>query len=261
MKYITNQSIRAIREFEAYISYYTRVRPRNQTCTVIFARGRTGSTLLEDLLCSSGHFLKNGELLSKSNGPFQRQLISPIRYIVGLSKRRPGNFIFHIKPYHLYRDQEIDPATFLNVLYDKGWKILSLRRRNPVDHILSGLLAEAREHYVKTDEKNEDSLVYVECSRLLDQVEKRLKEDTLQRDALVDVDYLELFYEDDLVTHDMHQATADKVFDYLELERRDIKTKYKKINVRPLKETIINYDEFVECIHNNGLERFLGHKY
>ena len=121
---------------------------------LIFGQGRSGSTLLESLICSTGHFYENGELLNTDRG----EILYPIQYIYGLTKRNAfKNFIFHVKVYQLTRDRKrpIDPAKFLNVLYSDGWKIIYLRRKNKVKHQLSNWVAAHRGNYHKYNDKNE----------------------------------------------------------------------------------------------------------
>ncbi len=103
------------REMISYYCYLFKKTPDSQIRVVIFAQGRTGSTLLEDLICSSGHFERNGELLNVNKG----EILYPLPFILGLSRRKPNeNFIFHVKIYQLKRDRRnpVDPAYFLNKL-------------------------------------------------------------------------------------------------------------------------------------------------
>ena len=109
---------------------------------LIFGQGRSGSTLLEDLICSTGYFRKNGELLNTNKG----EILHPVQFIRGLSKRKASeNIIFHVKISQLTKDRKrpIDPAEFLNTLYNDGWKIIYLRRKNKVMHALSNVVAKA----------------------------------------------------------------------------------------------------------------------
>ena len=63
--------------------------------------------------------------------------------------------------------------------------------------------------------------------------------------------------EDDLEQADAHQKTIDTILEYLGLESRKAKAKYKKVNRQSMEDLIINYDEFRECVVNNGWEHFL----
>jgi LPS sulfotransferase NodH len=245
LNYIKQNVHKLCGELSAYKAYYLNAVPSNQVRVVIFAQGRTGSTLLEDLLCSSGYFSANGELLSKANSPFQRKLVSPMRYISGLSKLGPQNFIFHVKIIHLINDQKLDPNHFLKTLSSDGWKVVYLRRSNKINIVLSNYMACNRGRYHKFDTEEEKSQLSIDCSEFCQKIRNRMNYDRLDEEALQDIDHLKLVYEKDLENPECHQRTANKVFDYLSL------------GTYALQEVIENYEEFSECIHKNGYERFL----
>jgi len=111
VKILSKQIKHRRRELMAYLFNYISFAPPDSVRVVIFAQGRTGSTLLESLLCSSGHFKQHGELLEVSEG----KILFPIHYIRGLSRWKSNeNFIFHVKVYQLTRDRKrpVDPAPF-----------------------------------------------------------------------------------------------------------------------------------------------------
>lgn len=244
------------REFIAYYCYFFKQKKPNQVRVVIFAQGRTGSTLLESLICASGHFQKKGELLDTVRG----EILFPMHFIRGLSKRKPDeNFIFHIKVYQLTRDRKrpVDPSIFLNTLYNDGWKIIYLKRRNKVKHALSNIVAETRGAYHKFEHKNEMLSIDINIDRFVNLVNDRCKFENLEENILKDLDYLEIVYEDDLEKNETQQQTVNRILDYLGLERRKVSTEYKKVNTRPLSDLISNYDEFVERMEQEGWEAFL----
>ena len=73
--YIKRSFCGFIKELRAYSADIFKKCSPEKRRVVIFAQGRTGSTLLEDILCSSGYFSANGELLSKKNSPFQGKIL------------------------------------------------------------------------------------------------------------------------------------------------------------------------------------------
>jgi hypothetical protein len=246
-----------LKELYAYWVYYTKPKKPDQLQVVIFAQGRTGSNLLEDLLCSCHSFYPNGELLSKLRKPFGRKIMSPIRFLLGLSKRKLQNFIFRVKIYQLEKDQRIDAGSFLHCLQEDGWKIIYLRRQNKINHAISNEVANARGGYDKYDDKDENILIDVNLNRFVKRVQWRYANDEAERAALDSLEYFELVYEDDLEREEKHQVTANRIFDYLGLERTEVRTRHKKVNVKTLGETVKNYQELLECIHENNWHEFL----
>ncbi|MGD1849366.1 MAG: hypothetical protein ACFCBU_01750, partial [Cyanophyceae cyanobacterium] len=76
-------------------------------------------------------------------------------------------------------------------------------------------------------------------------------------EALSDVSYMELVYEDDLEQSEVQQKTVDTVLEHLGLASRKAKAKYKKVNRQSMEDLIINYDEFRECVIRNEWDHFL----
>ncbi len=229
---------------------------------MIFAQGRSGSTLLENLISSTKYFEQRGELL----GPFhktrfhQGEAMFPVHYMNGLAKQTPDeNFIFHIKVTHLTdeRKRPLDPGKVLQRFQQYGWKCVFLTRKNRVKHALSNLVLNARGSAHKFNNKEEKHRILVDCDNFVERVNKKIYFDALERQGLENVSHLELAYEDDLEQADAHQKTIDTILEYLGLESRKAKAKYKKVNRQSMEDLIINYDEFRECVVNNGWEHFL----
>jgi LPS sulfotransferase NodH len=243
-------------ELVAYSRYLSRSAPPHQLRVVILAQGRTGSTVLEDLICASGHFQKNGELLQTSRG----EVLFPVPFILGSSRRSSDrHFIFHLKVYHLTRDRRrpVDPGDFLRTLHDEAWKILHLRRENKIRHVLSNFVAEARGAYHKFDGKDEGLSLHIDIDRFIDKVRERFQFEEAERAMLRGVGSLEIVYEDDLERQETHHRTSDKILDYLALERRSVSTRYRKINALPLHRLISNYHPFEERMIEEGWGGFL----
>lgn len=228
---------------------------QNSKKVVIFAQGRTGSTLLEDLLSSTSHFKKRGEVL----GGKGEKIKSPFKYIQGLAKRiAPDNFIFHLKLYQLttQRKNKIDPSEFLKKLYGDHWKIIYLRRKNKLNHVLSIYVAEKR-GYHKFDNKKEEIKLHVDTNRIKGSIQAKVRNEIDELNTLKNLDFLEVIYEQDLENSDNHQNTVDKILDYLELERRPCKTVHKKVNQSTQKDLIENYDEVVNLLREAGWSEYI----
>ena len=246
----------------SYLLNYTRTMPSNSVRVVIFAQGRTGSTLLESLLCSTGHFRPHGELLDTLKG----EVLFPIKFLNGLSKWKPkNNFIFHVKITQLIKDRKhpVDPTLFLETLSKDGWKIIYLRRRNKVQHTLSVYFARNRHpRYLlnawhKFDDKPEELNIFVDCPKFKRTTEKLINHDAHEQKVLANIEHHEVIYEDDLEKPESHQKTVDRILEYLSLEQRQASTKHRKVNNQSPKELVSNYEEFVECLSKSGWEKFL----
>ena len=248
-------------ELKAYYFYFAKPKPASQTRVLIFAQGRTGSTLLENLICSTGHFQSRGELLGGYRNPF---VSYPYPYLSGLANASPKeNFIFHLKIYHLTRDRirrgkkPIDPGLFLKKLADDGWKIIYLKRKNTVRHIFSNFIVGHRGRYDKLDDAREDIKIEVGLKLFEASVEQALEHQRAEMKALAGLEYHEVVYEENLENADGHQKTVDAILDFLSLEHRKVKAALKRINVKSLEEQILNYDDFCDLLERRGWRRYL----
>ena len=245
------------REAVAYLFNYMKSPSPGQVRVILFAQGRTGSTLLESLLCSTGHFRRNGELLnSKRNG----EILLPIPYICGLSNWKSyNNFIFHLKIYHLTKNRKrsVNPTQFIKTLYAKDWKVIYLRRKNAVKHTLSNIVAEHRGDYHKLDDTKEELKICIDCESFAARICERFRFEDAEKEVLSNIEYLEVVYEDDLENSETHQSTVNKILDYLSLEHREASTNHRKVNTLPLMKLISNYDEFVTCMQQHGWQNYL----
>jgi LPS sulfotransferase NodH len=222
----------------------------------IFGQGRSGSTVLESLICSTGHFRRNGELLNTGS----IEILYPTHYIRGLSKlKSSGNFVFHVKIQQLTKERRnpVDPAEFLNTLYGEGWQVLYLRRRNKVRQVLSNIVAHRRGDYHKYNNEKEALRLVVDCDDFIRRVNERLQFQDLERKAMANIEYHEIIYEDDLEKPESHQETINGILDHVSLEHREVATKHKKVNTQSLQDLVVNYDDLVDRLTEHGFQNFL----
>lgn len=225
------------------------------TPVLIFAQGRSGSTVLESLLASTGHFASRGELLGEGH-----ELVRyPYAFLRGHARRTGRrHFLAHVKVYQLNRDRiaagaaPIDPRRFLRRLHGEGWRIIHLTREDRVRHVLSNLVAEARKGYHKLDDRPETTAVRVERTAVEAAIAERLAFAEEERAALEGIPHTRVVYERDLEPAAAHQATIDGVLDFLGLPHRPVSTPLRKINARPLRNIIANYDELADWLENGA---------
>ena len=253
---IKKKAAHRYREGAGYLSYFMKPMTTDPVRLVIFAQGRTGSTLLESLLCSTRHFRRNGELLKARHG----EIMHPIQYILGRSKiKAHENFIFHVKINQLTEDRKrpVDPVAFLETLCENGWRVIYLRRANKVRHALSNIVAQQRGRYHKYNDNKEELKVHVNCEELVRRVEDRFRREKAEREVLANIKYHEVVYEEDLEEPASHQKTVDRVLNFVSLESRVASTWLEKINTQSLEDLIVNYDEFVAQLRKREWLKFL----
>lgn len=253
---IKNKYLKELYYLKIYFLHFKKYRKTNSKRVLIFAQGRTGSTLLEHLLCSTSYFKKGGEIL----GGKGTKIGYPYQYVTGLANAESkNNFIFHLKIYHLTRDRQrkIEPAVFLNKLQKDGWKIIYLHRKNILNHVLSNRIAEERKAYHKYDNKEERIKLHLDPIDLKKAIETRKQFDRSELKALANIDFFKINYENDLQDQDNQQNTINNILDYLGLEKRQSHTGLKKINKSSQKDIIQNYKEIVSLLNEENLSEYI----
>lgn len=243
------------REFKAYLAYFFLPEPKGQQKVLIYAQGRTGSTLLESLLSSNGSFLPHGEILTTAYiEPF-----FPMKLLLGAAKMDSDHFICHVKIHHLTKDRKrpVDAARFLRKLVDKGWKIVYLRRENKAKHVVSNMVATRKGQYHQFGEQKEKFTLDFDCAEFTRNMQLRFNRMRDEEAAIAGIEHLPIAYESHLENSEYHQQTAQLIYDYVGMERQAVKTRHKKINAASLRELISNYDDFVNCVKENGWEHYL----
>lgn len=237
------------KEFGAYRHNAASDLPEKQRF-LIFGQGRSGTTLLQSLLNNSPEVYCEGELLSKKHQFYGKRLYNSRAFIQGISKKHHDKvFGFHAKIYQLTEHQSLDAQKFLQELVATGWKILYLRRQDPIRHAMSTIIADHRKGYEST--KSVDlNPIEVEVEKFRSLVVGRLRYRMKEMQALKGSPYLSLTYENDLEHHTSHQATADRVFDYLGLPSVQVQSELKRINTYALKDLVLNYDDLLLAIED-----------
>lgn len=200
---------------------------------VIFAQGRSGSTLLADLLNSHPEVVCDDEILT-----FRRHW--PARYAHACSVgHRATAWGFKVKVYQLTQNQRmVHPGDFLHQLHDRGWKILHLQRRNLLRQALSSMVAELRgglyHQPTAAGSGRATAAVHIDPDELVRRCRERERFVEEESRALDGLPYLHLRYEDDLLGPDDHQATADRVFTHLGVTPLPVATTLTKLAGSPL---------------------------
>ena len=212
--------------------------PRPDRRFVIFAQGRSGSTLLADLLNSHPRVYCADEILTWKRS-------DPARYALACSVgHRCDTYGFKVKIYQLTQGQQLtDPGRLLRQLHDEGWLLLHLQRRNVLRQALSSMVAAQRDVYHQQRGAAGLAPVPIDAAELLRQTADRVRFCAEEAAALEGLPYASFLYEDDLLDPASHQATASRAFAYLGIEDVPVRTKLRKIADRSLEEVVANAAE------------------
>lgn len=215
---------------------------RNQVVTyVLFLIGRVGSTYLTHLLNSHPDIYALQEELAelKEQGvqaqlEWTRQFLTPP--LVG-GKRVRG---FSVKKIQL-----LDPGLFTQLLLEKQPKIIHMQRRNTVKAVVSYLngkrLAEKTGMWGLFDEKDRLPAFEIDPQEFEQSLQRRIavEEDLADYVKTINLPRLELFYEDMVVDLD---GFLKPLFEFLEVEPRELSAEVKKNTSDDLRRVITNFD-------------------
>ena len=230
------------------------LRPVPPVRFVIFAQGRTGSTLLTSTLNSHPRITCQDEILGQPRA-------FPMRFVENAARASNDRcFGFHVKIYQLTSWQRVDDVHgWLSALQGRGWKILYLRRENLLRHVVSNVFAEAAgswHHRTGAATKRPDRIT-LPLDRLRGGIEGRRRNLAAERGALEGLDHLELVYERDLEVPEAQADTFARIQSYLGVDTVALSPSLRKAVAKPLDELLENYDEVRAFLSGTPDEAFL----
>lgn len=246
--------LRRKNELETYVKAISRVKQVEQKFC-IFAQGRTGSTLLCDLLNSHPQIHCDKEIL-------YHHVLFPQLYIDGKLKKSSKNIYgFKVKIYQLSQDQNIkDPNLFLQRLHQENWKIIYLRRNNLFRHALSSLIAESRKqwHIKKQHEAVKYEPVSIDCDRLLEIISSRQKLLRQEENSLEGIPHITINYETDLLDQTSQQRSVNMICDSLGIDSSQVETSLSRIVSDNLESMLKNHAEVISRMTESEYSEYLS---
>jgi len=246
-----------IREYAVYfLSLFAPIAlPKNRF--VIFAQGRSGSTLLVDLLSSHPEVFTYGEIFSKS---VIKNVQNPVRFASGLMvlNKKP-TCGFKVKIYQLTRDQNKDASDVLKKFSKQGWKIIFLHRDNYFLHAVSDLRSEKLKvwHELKAGEQSKNKKIHISYEEMLEALEFREKNRVDEINCLNGIEHFSISYEDNLENTEKQKAFSKSMLDFLDLEDIVLDTKLQKVVKGSLDEVIENYEELKDQLLKTRFARHI----
>lgn len=229
---------------------------------VIYTRGRTGSTVLTDLLNCHPEIFCDVEIF---NFLYSESKVSyPGLYIRSCSKRAAINnrstYGFKVKIAQLRHEHKYsDYEKILSDLNSDGWKFVYLKRDNFLRHKLSNIMsAQSQIFHIMNSDSIKPPKIRIDCISLLEGIKFAEEVEKTEKENLRNIPHLTLTYESDIIDNSKHQETADKVFRYLGLKSSRVSTNYKRIISDNLEDTIINYDEVYNFFINTEYSKYLN---
>ncbi|HUQ38281.1 MAG TPA: hypothetical protein VM144_18070 [Aestuariivirga sp.] len=209
---------------------------------IIVGGARTGTTLLTMLLDAVESIRCDGEVL-------HYKVFDPIGLIQRLARKSSASaFGCKILSYQLYEVQRIAaPDKFLQELRDGGFKIIHLKRNTFVQS-LSLSVARIRGTYISTVPANSSEKFYVKPEEFIKLVKWNAALLEYENYILKDIAHVALSYEGNLDLSEAHQATVDKLCEYIGVKSSGVLAPIYKMSDGRIGGNIENFDEIVSAM-------------
>lgn len=226
---------------------------KHQSHFVIFGRGRSGSTLLVDLLSSGDRIFCDTEILN-------RPVLSPFHHIRNCSRMHPAEIYgFKLLSYQLQSVQNLsDPKAFLDKLVrEKGYQLIFLTRENLLRQTLSKHYANFRNAWHDKGKSNDRSKMTVDIPLLISHLDAGYALGQFEEKMLNNLPCLRLTYENDLSEPDKQRETITKVTAYLGTDDFEPKTNLRRITSNAYSDFIENFEKLERALENTRYADFL----
>ena len=235
MRMSVRQTVGAIR-----VSALERVRgPTPDSRFVIFGTGRSGSQLLVDLVGQHPDVICDGELLAQP----QRFPLGVVRLAAdGAARRGARSHGFKLLAYQL-RALSRPGHDLLGRLHETGTRLVHIDRSDALRRALSNMSARRTGWHRRTSARHEHEPFHVDPGELAGELGWFEKQHAIETEALGSLPRLALMYEPDLQQRAAHQATADRLFEWIGVRSVPVETRLQKLLPHALDEVVSNPTE------------------
>lgn len=222
---------------------------------VIFTSGRSGSTLLVDLLNSSPEIQCDDELL-------KRRVAFPIP-LVRSFERQSERLIYGFKllSYQLLNVQTgiKNKKKFLDqLIHEEGYQLIHLSRNNKAKQALSIIYAFYRGqwHNQQGSKQKEAKRFELNPATYLHFLGELQVLEDFEQAMVSNFEHLSLTYEQDLQQPEQYEKSMQRVSEYLGVEIARPETNLKKVTPSKLSDMISNQEALVRAVRNSEFEEY-----
>jgi LPS sulfotransferase NodH len=230
-------------------------RPRVLPTVVVLSHGRSGSSMLVDLLNCHPQVHCDSEVLS------HRLFTATPRALLRSRARLFATqaYGFKLRPNHFAVQRIGDPQAFVADLAREGWRFVHLVRRNVVRVALSVLRMKRTGvfHRLGSVAGDADTRVAVPPDALLACIAQIEDDMRIEAACLAGIPHLELAYEEDLLRASSQQAALDRTFAFLGLPPAAVATQYVRLTSDRISDFVVNYDEVAVALAETPYAHFL----
>lgn len=223
---------------------------------VIFTSGRSGSTLLVDLINSNPNIQCDLELL-------KRRVAFPISLVRSFEQQSEKPIYgWKLLSYQLLNVQtgiKDKKQFFESLIHDEDYKLIYLTRNNKVKQALSIIYAFYRGKWHNKEGSTQKASKQFELDpkifhHFLQEVEIL---DAFEKEIIADVPHLYISYENDLKEVTQHEATIQRISNYMGIEAVKPNTALKKVTPSKLDNMISNKQQVIDYLTNTDYAHYI----
>jgi hypothetical protein len=240
---------------EAALSGYGAWRPFPGKKFLILIQGRSGSSLLCDLLDSHPGIRCQSELLAV-------RLRAPMAYLLGMASFHSPSHAwgFKAKIQQIEQQSSLNSARmFLEHLNLEGWTLFSLSRENCVRSALSRLVAWRRGDRYHNFGKTAAELgkVYLEPERVLRAAWLDREERRRMLEVTQGLSSWDLTYEKNLQDSEAQNTTCERIFRILGADPVPVSSVFLRTSTGSISDSLVNAEEVVRAVGQSEFAEYL----
>jgi LPS sulfotransferase NodH len=222
---------------------------------VIVAQGRTGSTLLSDLLRSHELIDCDGELFLHWRW-FPEQYV--LRRMKATVKPVYGFKLLTYQPEGVLGFSSLTPI--LDWLQSNGFRIIYLRRDNVLRHALSQLSARVNQFSQRGESDLERRRLHIDRETIFYWMELMTSRRMLDESIMKDREFLDVRYERDLEDSQNWHPLFLRIGQFLSVKPHLPNSELKKVTPRRLDELVENLNELRQMLTGTKFEEYLNER-
>jgi len=223
---------------------------------VIFGQGRSGSTLLKELLNSHPEITCEGELFNTKEKYIKNSFMLRLIQKFPLAYFKYRRFISRSPVYGftLLQYQASDPRKILSKLQDAGWEIIHISRNNLLNQCMSQLIANKTNLWHRREEQADaETTVQITLQEMITELINWNSGKIRERKNLKGITTVKVVYEDDLFDKNNWEQTTARIFKQLGTYPSSVQSSLQKTHNRHYSEIIENYDELIDKVKELNL--------
>jgi len=241
-----------IEELACYFNFLSKKTHTPRKKFVIFGSGRTGSTLLVNILNANPKIHCDTEILTH-RFLFPKNVIHCRSH---LSKKEI--YGFKLLSYQLKNVQKISHEDLFQYLLSKGYKFLYIKRSNLIRQSLSVLYANFRKKWHLTSNENFiRKKMYVDLEKLYHSIEEYEHQLDYEKKVLEGIPHISILYEKDLIDSESRKQLMKRLARVFNVQYHDPEINLVKITTSDFSGFIDNAPELIRYFKKTKYSEYI----